>query len=35
MELITVKKDNRKQFLEFYRKQYLNNDLKRDTLSAC
>lgn len=34
MELITVKKDNRKQFLEFYRKQYLNNDLKRDTLSG-
>ena len=34
MELITVGKDKRKVFLEFYKKQYLNNDLKRDTLSG-
>ena len=34
MELITVNKDNRKHFLDFYRKQYINNELKRDTLSG-
>ncbi|HBC31395.1 MAG TPA: hypothetical protein DC024_09175 [Clostridiales bacterium] len=34
MELITVNKEKRKVFLEFYKKQYLNNDLKRDTLSG-
>jgi hypothetical protein len=34
MELIIANKDKRKDFLEFYKKQYLNNDLKRDTLSG-
>ena len=34
MELITVNKNNTKAFLNFYKNQYLNNDLKRDTLSG-
>ena len=34
MELITVNKNNIKDFLNFYKNQYLNNDLKRDTLSG-
>ncbi len=34
MELISVTDDNKKDFLNFYKKQYLNNDLKRDTLSG-
>jgi hypothetical protein len=34
MELIIAKNDNIKNFLEFYKKQYLNHDLKRDTLSG-
>lgn len=34
MELVTVGKEKRKEFLNFYKKQYLNNDLKRDTLSG-
>ena len=34
MELITVNKENRKDFLDFYRKQYINNELKRDVLSG-
>ena len=34
MELISVTADNRKDFLKFYKKQYLNSDLKRDTMSG-
>ena len=34
MGLIIAKNDNIKNFLEFYKKQYLNHDLKRDTLSG-
>ncbi len=34
MKLVTVDKDKRKDFLNFYQKQYLDIDLKRDTLSG-
>lgn len=34
MELVRVNKDNRKNFLDFYKRQYLNNSLKRDCLSG-
>lgn len=34
MELVSVNKNNIKCFLNFYKNQYLNNDLKRDTLSG-
>jgi len=33
MELVRVDKQNRKLFLNFYKKRYLNNPLKRDSLS--
>jgi len=34
MKLISVDDKNRKAFLNFYKKQYLNNPLKRDSLSG-
>lgn len=34
MELISVTDRNRKDFLKFYKSQYLNSDLKRDTMSG-
>jgi len=34
MKLINVDDKNRKTFLNFYKKQYLSNPLKRDTLSG-
>lgn len=34
MELVAVSKEKRINFLEFYKKQYLFNELKRDTLSG-
>jgi hypothetical protein len=34
MELVSVNNNNRKDFLNFYKKQYLNNPLKRDSLSG-
>jgi hypothetical protein len=34
MELISVTNDNRKDFLKFYKKQYLLSDLKRDSMSG-
>ena len=34
MELVRVDNKNRKSFLNFYKKKYLNNSLKRDSLSG-
>lgn len=34
MELISVTDENLKDFLKFYREQYLNSDLRRDTMSG-
>lgn len=34
MELVTVNKENRKDFINFYKRQYINSDLKRDSLSG-
>ncbi|MGD9566710.1 MAG: hypothetical protein AB7V48_00040 [Sedimentibacter sp.] len=34
MELVKINDKNKKMFLDFYRSQYLNNSLKRDSLSG-
>lgn len=34
MELITVNKEKRKDFINFYKNKYINSDLKRDSLSG-
>ena len=34
MELVIAENKNRKEFLNYYKKQYKNNPLKRDSLSS-
>lgn len=34
MKIVNVDKKNRKEFLKYYKNQYLNSDLKRDSLSG-